>query len=276
MCYRCATNPFIHCHCCIITMLSSSLLHCGHVIVTLQPCHCRIAAMSLSHCGHVIAAVMWWWCLCHCGVAFTVALSQFHHHNGIVVSPSLSVAVLSLPLRCHLRHCIIVVLLLLWCCLRCCIVAVLSSPSPCCLCISHSFVVAIMVSPSSLHRHSVVVAVALLWCLRCCIVVVSSLLSWCRLHHCIVAVFITISSSLSWCCLHRCIVAVSSWQFCWNHHGVAFAVAFAVTSSQFHRCLMVSSLQSQSLQLSSCHPCHRHCVVAIALLLLLLLSRKGF
>src|SRR6266850_3243530 len=94
MCYHCATNPSIHHrhhrHRYIITMLSS----------------------SSSCCGHVVATVTLWWCLCHHGVAFTVASSWFHHCDGIAVSPLLLVVVSSLPSWCHHCSCVIVVPLL--------------------------------------------------------------------------------------------------------------------------------------------------------------------
>src|SRR6267142_1941335 len=83
--------------------------------------HCRcIVAMSLllSHHGVAFAvALSWFHCHCH-GVAFIVALSQFCHHcRGVTF---VSVMVSSLLLRCRLH-------------------------------IGHSFIVAIMVSPSSSH-----------------------------------------------------------------------------------------------------------------------------
>src|SRR6267142_324192 len=134
---------------------------------------------SIHHCCRRITAVSS--PLSHHGVTFTVMSSQFHRCHC-------DVAFIITLLRCHCRSCVIAV------------------PS-----LSHcrGFVVAIMVSPLSSHCRGFVIAVMVLplhlsrFCHRCygvafVSVAVSSLLSWCCLHHRIV----TVLSSL-WCCLHR-------------------------------------------------------------------------
>src|SRR6266850_1722592 len=151
MCYHCATNPSIH-HCCrhiaavlsplshhgvtfTVTSLRFCRCHCDVAfIVALLRCHCRsrvIAVPSLSHCRGFVIAIMVSPSSSHC-CGFVVAvvvspshLSRFCHRCCGVAF--VSVAVLSSPSRCCLRHHIVTVLLLSWCCLHRCIVAVLLS-----------------------------------------------------------------------------------------------------------------------------------------------------
>ena len=105
--------------------------------------------------------------------------------------------------------------------------------------VSHGFIVAIAVSPSSLHHRSVVIAVSPLsshhrgvivavslsplWCCLCyCIIMVllslfrhcchcftvTIELLWCCVRYCGVTFIVAVSRSLLWCCSCCCSVAV--------------------------------------------------------------------
>src|SRR6266850_729884 len=108
MCYRYATNPSIHhrrhCHCYI--MVSPLLSHChGFVVaITMSPLHW-----------------LQFRCRCH-GVAFIIALSQFHHRRGVAFIVALLwccchgfvVAIMVLPSSSHCCG-VVVAVALLWC-----------------------------------------------------------------------------------------------------------------------------------------------------------------
>jgi len=198
--------------------------------------------------------------LSHYGVTFTVTSSRCRLHVGhgfivaITVSPLSShrcSAFAVASLQFHHHHCgfvitVVVLLSLSWCRLHHRIVTVLLSLSWCHLCICHGFVVAVTVLPlgqSWFHVHRRGVAFML--------VVVSLLPLWCHL-------------------CHR-IVMVSSSQL--RHCG-----AFAVTSSQFHCCIVMVLLSPLQCRLHIGHgfivaitvlPSLSHChsvVIAVALL----------
>src|SRR6266850_2120208 len=197
MCYRCATNP------------------------------------SIQHHRRHIAAVLS--LLSHHGVAFIVALLQFHHRcRGVAFA---SVMVSSLPLWCRLR-------------------------------VSHSFIVAFVVLPSSSHHHGFIVVVVLPSSSHChgVIVTVSLLPLWCRLCCCIIMV------SLSWFCCRCCGVIIAVLLSPLQCH---FCCRIIVTSL-CHRCSHVVAWSwSWSWSWSHCG-CRRCCcvvvVVVVALWLLLLRS----
>src|SRR6267142_1947507 len=224
-----------HCRGVVIAIVSLRCLHCRIVMVSSSPSqcrlHCHIVAVSslplwchLHVChGFVIAVAvspscLSWFCHCHHGVAFIVALSQCHCHSRIVVVPSLShccgfvITIVVSPSSLHCRH----------------------------------FVIAIMVLPlrRSQFRHcchsvtfmSVVVSLLPSWChLRRRIVMVSSsqshrcgafavALSWFR-HHCHGVAFIVALSQFCCCCGVAFIVALS------RCHCHGFVVAIAVSPS---------------------------------------------
>src|SRR6266850_1537151 len=176
------------------------------------------------------------------------AVSSPLSHHGVTFIITLS--------RCRCRSCVVVVPLLSHC---------------------RSFVVTVMVSPSSLHCRGFVVAVVVSpshlsrFCHHCCSVAfmsvaVSSSPSWCCLHHRIVTV-----SSLSWCCLHRCIVTVSSSWFHRHHCGVAFVVALlrcrhrsriVVVPLLSHRCSFIVAI-AMSPSLSHCCSVHCHFIITV-------------
>ena len=153
---------------------------------------------SISQAWHIIVIA----------VVIAVLPSPSHCRSFVItvtVLPSLLVTVLSLPSQCCLHHCIVIVLLL-WCC--CHGVAFIIASLWCCC---RSFVVTVMVLPSSLHHCSIVVAVlsSLSQFHHChCVVAVSCLLSWCHIHYHSVAVVVMVLHSLLWCCIHCCIVVV--------------------------------------------------------------------
>src|SRR6267142_2147142 len=195
MCYHCATNPSIH-HCCHrVAAISSPLSHHGVTftvtsswfrrchynvafIVTLLQCRCRsrvIVVPSLSHCCSFVVAIMVSPSSLHCcGFVVAVVVSPSHlsrfccHCCGVAF---VSVAVLSSLSRCCLRHRIVTVSSSSRCCLHRRIVVVLSSRfhrrhrrvafivtlSWCSL----PFIITVVVSPLSLHRHGVVIVVLL-------------------------------------------------------------------------------------------------------------------
>src|SRR6267142_464527 len=75
----------------IATVTSWCHLHVGRgfvVAITVSPlsshCHGFVIAVAVS------PSCLSWFCHCHHGVAFIVALSQCHCHSRIVVVPSLS------------------------------------------------------------------------------------------------------------------------------------------------------------------------------------------
>src|SRR6267142_1608167 len=179
------------------------------------------------------------------------------HHRGFVVaiamSPSSShccgVVVTVASLRC--LHCRIVAVLSLlsWCHFCHCIVAVLSSPSWCCLRICHSFVVAVVVSPSCwswfCHRRRGVAFVVALSRFHCrSRVVAVPLLS----HRCSFIAAVAVSPSLSHCCSVRChfIIAVVVSPSSLHRHGVIVAVLLSLLQCRF-RCRIVITLW--------CHRC---------------------
>src|SRR6266850_161231 len=218
MCYCCATNPSIHHHCCRVLAMSLPLSHHGVAFT--------IALLQFHH---------------HChSVAFIIALSQFRCcHHGVTFA---SVAVLLSPLWCHLHHCIIAV------------------------------------SLSQLH-HCCAFAVALLQCLCCRIIVVLSSPSQCHLRHHIIVVFVTILLSPSQCHLHCHIVTVSP------SSSHCRGVTFIITLSWCLCCdVVIIVITSSSLSLCcccccccccchSCSHCSCHCIVpVIAIVSSLLLS----
>src|SRR6267142_4327065 len=128
--------------------------------------HCATNPSIHHRCRHVATVSL---PLSHHGVTFTVTSSQFR--------------------RCHCDVAFIVALLQCCCHSRVVAVPLLSH--------CRSFVVTVMVSPSSLHCRGFVVAV---------VVSPSHLSRFC--HHCCSVAFmsVAVSSSPSWCCLHHRIV----------------------------------------------------------------------
>src|SRR6267142_2501475 len=194
--------------------------------------HCATNPSIHHRCRHVATVSL---PLSHHGVTFTVTSSQFR--------------------RCHCDVAFIVALLQCCCHSRVVAVPLLSH--------CRSFVVAVMVSPSSSHcRGFVIVAVlpSLLHC-RGVVVTVSSSPLWCRLHRRIVAV----SSSQS----RRCgAFAVASLWFHHRHRHVTFIVTLSRCSLPFHhRCRGVAFV----IALSRC--CHCSFVVTVAVSLSLLHRR---
>jgi len=131
-------------------------------------------------------------------------------------------------------------------------------PLQCCLHVGHSFVVAVVVLPSSSHHHSFIVIAVLPSSSHCHGVIVTVSLSplWCHLRHYIVAV----SSSQ----LHRYgAFAIASLWFRRHYCGVAFIVALSQCLSPFHhRHRSVASVIASSW----CR--HRGFVIAVAVSLL--------
>src|SRR6266850_1495443 len=161
MCYCCATNPSIHHHHRHVMAVSSPLSHHGvtftSVAVSSLSSRCRlhhhivtVSSSQLRHCGAFAVALLWFRHR-HCGVAFIVALLRCCCHSFII-------AIVVLPSRqSQFRHChrgVAFIIASLQCRRHSRIVAV-----PSLLLHRCSFVIAVAVSPSSLHHHGVIMAI---------------------------------------------------------------------------------------------------------------------
>src|SRR6266850_195185 len=192
-----------------------------------------------------------WFCRCHRGVAFLIALSRCHCCSHVVVVPLLLHChgfVIAIAVSPSSSHCFVVTIVVspshlsrfrhCHCGVAFMLVTVSLLPLWCRLHIGRGFVVAVAVSPSCRsqfhHCHCSVAFTS---------VTVSSLPLQCRLHHRIVTVLLS-----SRCCLHRRIVAVSSSRFHHCHCGVAFTsvtVSLLPSWCRLHHCIVaVSSSQS--------------------------------
>src|SRR6266850_1810089 len=155
------------CHC-IVTVLLLQSCYCGaFTVASLQfhCCHCGVAFVvtvavlpsslpsrcCLHHCRHGVAFIIasLWFHRC-CSVAFIVALSRCHCHGFIV-------AIVVLPLRWsqfHCCHCGVAFIVASSQCHHHSHIVVVPSLSHHC-----GFIIAITVSPSSLHLHGVVITI---------------------------------------------------------------------------------------------------------------------